>query len=253
MTVSNLKPKIVFFTGAGLSADSGIRTYRGENGLYNGFRAEKIMSAKTMLTRPEIIHEFCDNRRVELGKAEPNAAHYMIKALADRYGEQIIHLTQNIDDLCEKAGYSDSIHLHGELRVLRSKYMEVDIGYRRYWSGGESAMPEAGFQFRCPHSGKLFRPAVVLFGEPAPNYRTLYQVMGSLRKHDLLVVIGTQGNVLNAQGFAEDAPCTTILNNLHDSDDIDHTVFTTYLKERASVVAPEIQTIVTKHMDRHGL
>lgn len=256
MKVSNRKPKIVILSGAGLSADSGIRTYRGVDGIYNGIRAEDVMSRKTMRERPEIIQRFCDDRRVELGGVEPNAAHHMIKRLADRYGDLVIHLTQNIDDLMERAGHLDTLHLHGELRVLRSignSNIEVDIGFRRYWDGDISVMPEAGFRFRCPRSGSLFRPAVVLFHEPAPVYMTLHKVMRNLRRDDILIVIGTQGTVLDIQTFVQIAPCRTILNNLHDSPDIDPDAFWNYFKMRATDAAPNIEEIVDTHMRKFGL
>ncbi len=252
MIVSNTKPKAVILSGAGLSADSGIKTYRGEDGVYQGMLAEEVMSHRTMMRSPEVIHRFCDDRRVELAKVTPNAAHHMIKRLAERYGNQVIHLTQNIDDLMERAGHETTFHLHGELRVMRSlgnPDIEVDIGFTRYWDGDPQFMAESGFQFRCPQTGKLFRPGVVLFHEQAPLYATLYQVLRSLKQHDTLIIIGTQGVVLDVDRFARQAPCPTVLNNLHDSFDINHNMFDTYLKMRASEAAPQIEEIVIERME----
>jgi NAD-dependent deacetylase len=251
MKVSNAKPKVVIISGAGLSADSGIRTYRGADGLYNGMRAEEVMNHRTMVKSPEIIHRFCDDRRVELGNVIPNAAHHMIKRLADLLGNQVIHLTQNIDDLMERAGHQDTFHLHGELRVMRSlgsPQIEADIGFTRYWDGDPSLMAEAGFKFRCPETNTLFRPAVVLFGEQAPLYVTLHRVLRSLNKNDILIIIGTQGVVLGVESFAKHAPCFSILNNLHDSSDIDQALFDRYLKMPASQAAPIIEEIVLERI-----
>lgn len=253
MKVSNRIPKIVILSGAGLSADSGIKTYRGEGGQYDGFRTEQIMNHGTLIKTPKVIHRFCDDRRVELGKAEPNAAHHMIKGLADKYGNQVIHLTQNIDDLMERAGHERTYHLHGELRVMRSpkaNKVQVDIGFTRYWDGDTAHMSEFGFQFRCPMTGYLLRPAVVLFKEPAPLYLTLRQVFRNLRRDDIVIVIGTQGSVVNVNDLISGAPCKAILNNLHDSDDIEHKMFDQYLKMTAVEAAPLIEETVDNHMAR---
>ncbi len=256
MIVGNLKPKIVFLTGAGLSADSGIPTYRGPGGFYEGMHAEEVMSARTFRQKPEVIHRFCDDRRVSLGNAEPNEAHHMIKRIADKYGDQVIHLTQNIDDLSERAGLSNTFHLHGELRVLHSlgcPDIEVDIGFRRYWSGDIEQMPADGFKFKCPKTGTLFRPHVVLFGEEAPHYRTLQRVVNSLREHDIFIVIGTQGRVIDVDHYVRFLKCKTILNNLHDSLDINHNLFGTYLKMNASKAAPLIEEAIERHMHEMSL
>lgn len=256
MIVSNTKPKVIIISGAGLSADSGIKTYRGADGLYSGMRAQEVMSRQTMQRNPEIIHRFCDDRRVELGKAEPNAAHHMIKRLSDLYGDQVIHLTQNIDDLMERTGHEETLHLHGELRVLRSlgsPKIEADIGFTRYWDGDPQFMTEFGFKFRCPQTKTLFRPAVVLFEEPAPLYPTLYRVLRSLSTHDILIIIGTQGVVLDIDGFAKHAPCRTVLNNLHDSDDIEHSRFDHHFRMTATEAAPLIEEIVMSRMGSGSL
>jgi len=241
------EPKVVFLTGAGLSADSGIRTYRGAGGYYEGMRAEDLMSAQTMRHAPERVHRFCDDRRVSLGDAEPNEAHRMIARLAADFGpERVVHLTQNIDDCMERAGHGGTVHLHGFLTRMRSignSTVTRDIGYRRYWDGDSALAPEGGFQFRCPKTNSRFRPDVVLFGEAAPEYSKLWKAVGALRRHDLFVVIGTQGKVLPVQRFAEAVPCMSVLNNLHPSDEIDPEAFGKVLMCRAAEAAAEIEEI----------
>lgn len=132
-------PRAVFITGAGLSADSGMRTFRGDDGYYKGIRAEELMSARTLKDRPEAIHRFCDDRRSELGRFQPNAAHWTIARLAADYGNRVVHLSQNIDNLMEACGgHSSTVHLHGFLTRMRSvgnsRVLE-DIGFARYWDG----------------------------------------------------------------------------------------------------------------------
>lgn len=247
----NYRPKIVALTGAGLSADSGIRTYRGEGGLYRGIEAEKVMSLTTLRKSPEIIHAFCDDRRVELADVEPNAAHRMLAELGRIYGDRFVHLTQNIDDLAERAGGSEVRHLHGTLTLMTSlgdRRVEREIGYRRYWSGPEDAEPEGGYQFRCPRTGSRFRPGVVLFEERPPLYPMLHRVMGGLHPDDLLIVVGTFGEVLPVRRWSMQASCRKVLNNLEPSPHIGAEFFDDVLMDRASEAAGRIMEIATAHM-----
>lgn len=245
------KPLIIVFSGAGLSADSGIPTYRGSGGLYQGMKAEEVMSGKAFNKNPDFVHRFCDDRRVALGQAQPNAAHLALAHLASAYGDSFIHFTQNIDDLVERAGYEGSHHLHGELRVLRSlgnSRREVDIGYRRYWDGTLGVCPAAGFKFKCPDTGTLFRPHVVLFGEVAPLYLLLRRTLGSVGRDDLVIVIGTQGGVVRIDDLVWGLPCKKVLNNLNDSEHIDYENYDHYLKMPAAEAAPRIMEIARQHM-----
>lgn len=237
----------VFLTGAGLSADSGIRTYRGDGGYYEGVRAEDLMSARTFRNDPERVHRFCDDRRVELAGVEPNEAHRMIARLAADYPGRVVHLTQNIDPLSELCGHGGTVHLHGFLTRMRSignSHVTCDVGYARYWDGDPASAPEQGFRFRCPKSNSLFRPDVILFDEMAPEYAKLWKAIKALRRDDVFVVIGTQGNVLPVSRMAAEAPCLAVLNNLHPSPDIEESVFGKVLSARATEAAGEVEEIV---------
>lgn len=248
-----LAPRAVFLTGAGLSADSGMRTYRGEEGYYSGMRAEDLMSARSLRERPEAVHRFCDDRRREMADYRPNAAHRAIARLAADYGDRVVHLTQNIDCLMEQCdGHSSTIHLHGFLTRMRSignSHVLEDIGFARYWGGSPEEAPPRGFRFRCPKSNSLFRPDVVLFGEMAPAYSKLWKAVKGLRRQDVLVVVGTQGVVLPVNQFASGAPCLKILNNLHPGPDIDGSLFDVALYEKAADVAEEIEGMVRQRLD----
>lgn len=241
------EPRAVFLTGAGLSADSGIRTYRGEGGYYQGIRAEQVMSDRTMRDRPEVIHRFCDDRRVDMRDKLPNSAHRMIAELQTEFGDRVVHLTQNIDILADVLDNAKVIHLHGVLTRMRSignSHVTEDIGFTRYWDGDADAAAPRGFKFRCPKTNSLYRPDVVLFGEMAPEYRKLWKAMRELGPEDVLVVIGTQGSVLPVNSFADNARSFKILNNLHPSDDIDPSLFDRVLMARASEVAEEVGALV---------
>lgn len=248
-------PRVILFSGAGLSAESGIATYRGSE-VVGGRSYHDVMNSRTLAHSPEIVHEVCDDRRVELADASPNAAHKMIAALGQVLGERFIHITQNIDDLVERAGYDGSLHVHGYLTKMRSignSKVEVDIGHRRYWSGPAECAPEGGYKFRCTKSGSLFRPGVVLFRhllheEPAPLYPKMHRIMGGIHPRDLLIVVGTEGSVLPVDRWARNADCKKVLNNLHDAADINPSNFSVYLKEGAVSAASKIMEIVHDHI-----
>jgi NAD-dependent deacetylase len=245
--------RIVVLSGAGLSADSGIATYRGNGGFYRGNLSEDVMSYRTLKNDPDLIHWLCDDRRVELGQASPNPAHMMIAELSRLYGDRFLHVTQNIDDLVERAGFDGSLHVHGHLPRLRSignSKVEIDIGYRRYWSGSPEDAPDGGYQFRCPKSNSRFRPAVVLYGEQAPLYAKLWRAMRKLRSQDLLVVVGTEGSVLPVEMWARQTSAYKVLNNLHDAAEISSENFDVYLKETAATAAEKILQIAEDHMRR---
>jgi NAD-dependent deacetylase len=252
MKPSNSSPKIIFLTGSGLSADSGLATFRGNGGLYNGFAGPDLMSSEMLAKTPEVVHRFCDDLRVGLADARPNPAHEMIARLRQRYGAQVIHFTQNFDDLCERAGDDKVIHIHGELTKLRAQHNTkeiVDIGYTRYWGGSPSQITTRGAQFRCRFSGKHYRPDVVLFGEPAPRYRPMWTTFKRARRDDMVIVIGTQGSVAPVQQLCLMAPGPKILLNLHESEDIDSGLFRHFFQESAAAASSEVETLIHEHVE----
>jgi NAD-dependent deacetylase len=244
------RPRVVFLTGAGLSADSGIPTYRGDGGLYAGMRAEELMTPANLERDPASVHTFCDDRRRALADAEPNAAHSMIAELAAMYGDRLTHITQNVDDLVHRAGFDGSIHVHGNLTVMRSLVdpeNRVDIGYARYWSGSAREAPAGGFRFP-DQAGSLFRPDVVLFGEQTKLYHKMFLVMGALHPDDLLVVIGTSGKIVPVNRWTANADCRKLLNNLQTENNIDESRFDETLMMPAAEAAGRIREIVTEHL-----
>lgn len=235
----SLPPRVVLFTGSGLSAESGIPTYRGEGGLYHGNRMEDLMSARTWKNDPDFLLRFMDERRVEMADKRPNPAH---RAIADfaRLRQHTSVLTQNIDWLLEEAGCSNVVHLHGVLRQMRclnkgeTPGHVVDIGHTAY--DGR----------RCPACNARMRPNVVLFGEDAPRYRTMWSTFSRLGEADTLLVVGTQGNVIPisdvilADRRRGKMRYRTILVNLHRSDDIDESAFDEVYLEPAGLAVPHI-------------
>lgn len=252
-------PLAFFFTGAGLSADSGVPTFHGANGLYGRFaNPEDIVSAATLRKNPEFLHRFMDDMRVRLRDAAPNDAHLMISRLAAEYGPAVLHMTQNIDDLVERAGFDGSYHLHGFLKRMRSSLdpkITEDIGYTRYWDGDPILAPAKGFQFRGPGKSR-FRPDVVLFDEIAPLYTSLLEMVGlfpprnvaPLGREDIAIVIGTRGTVIDIGRYLSMRACKKVLVNLHFHEEIGEDTFDIVIRDRAALAAGKIEEIVRSHL-----
>ncbi|MCD8073241.1 MAG: NAD-dependent deacylase [Alistipes sp.] len=171
------RPKIAVFTGAGVSADSGLSTFRDSDGLWAKYRIEDVCTPEALAhNRPTVI-EFYNLRRKELLSVGPNAGHLALAAMEKDFDVDII--TQNIDDLHERAGSSCVIHLHGELRKLRSSRDENLIVPIEGW--------EQKLQERAP-DGALLRPFVVFFGEPVPLFDKACQAVS---RAELMIVAGT--------------------------------------------------------------
>lgn len=175
---------IVVLTGAGISADSGIATFRDSDGLWANYRIEDVCTPEALVRNRAQVIEFYNIRRKELLEKEPNAAHI---ALAELEQEQDVYvITQNIDDLHERAGSRNILHLHGELRKLRSSRNEMATLPINGW--------EQKLDARHP-DGSLLRPFVVFFGESVPMLETAIEIT---EKADILIIIGTSLNVYPA-------------------------------------------------------
>ena len=169
--------KIVVFTGAGVSADSGIATFRDSDGLWSNYRIEEVCTPEALARDRAKVINFYNIRRKELLEKEPNAAHRAIRELEQYFDVEVI--TQNIDDLHERAGSSRITHLHGELRKLRSSVDESLVYPIEGW--------EQKLDARC-EKGSLLRPFVVFFGESVPMFDTAARIAATA---DILVIVGT--------------------------------------------------------------
>lgn len=217
--------RVLFLTGSGLSADSGLPTFRGAGGLYNGVPAEELLSAEGYARDAEGVESWLDRLRVAAANATPNAAHIAMAAYQARFPETAL-FTQNVDSLLERAGAREVVHLHGRLDRVRCR------GHAHGFSLDEP--PQLLPLVRCPQCGSRLRTDVVLFGELAPAYNTLQSALRRATQTDALVVIGTRGNVLPVGDFARAFPGLKILNNLHKSDSIDPALFDHVFEERAA-------------------
>lgn len=189
--------KIVVLTGAGMSAESGIATFRDSGGLWEQYRIEDVATPEAFGRNPKLVLDFYNMRRVESLKAAPNKGHIGLAEMQDEYNISII--TQNVDNLHEKAGSRNVLHLHGELMKARSSANE-DLIYDI-----DPSSPEIHLGDKAA-DGSQMRPHIVWFGEAVPM---MYEAEQEVRKADILVVIGTSLNVYPAAGLINYAPTGT--------------------------------------------
>lgn len=179
---------IVALTGAGISRESGLKTFRDEDGLWGGYRIEEVCTPRAFADHPERVLEFYNFRRREVINAEPNAAHFALAELASKYSVSII--TQNIDDLHERAGSENVLHIHGEIFKARSAYdVEVQNEIRGDIRLGDLA-----------DDGHQLRPHICFFEETPYDWDTAIQWAKSA---DIFLVIGTSLTVYPAAGLLD--------------------------------------------------
>ncbi|OAM22992.1 NAD-dependent protein deacylase [Eikenella corrodens] len=183
--------KIVVLTGAGISADSGLRTFRDTDGLWEGYKVEEVCTPEAFARNPQLVIDFYNERRRQAQAAEPNAAHRALAELEKYYQVQIV--TQNVDDLHERAGSSTVLHLHGELNKARSS---ADENYVVEWTGDQSIND-------TDPQGYPMRPHIVWFGEAVPLIETAARWVSQA---DKVLVVGTSMQVYPAAGLVEYAP-----------------------------------------------
>lgn len=184
---------IVVFTGAGVSAESGLGTFRDADGLWEKYRIEDVCTHEAWLRNPELCVEFYNARRKDALAAQPNAAHMAITRLQQAIPTTRI-ITQNIDDLHERAGSHDITHLHGEITKLRSENNETATVDLAGW--------EQHYGDRHP-DGSLLRPYIVFFGEGVPYFPVACEIASHA---DILIVVGTSLNVYPAASLLDYAP-----------------------------------------------
>jgi len=187
----NVPEHLVVLTGAGMSAESGIATFRGARGLWEGHRVEDVATPEAWARNPELVTRFYNERRRAVGKAQPNPGHRQLAAWQDRMHVQII--TQNVDDLHERAGSKRVLHLHGELSKARSCGPEASVYPLPHWEMKTSDC--------CP-AGYPLRPHIVWFGESVPNMMDAFPLV---KQADCVLVIGTSLQVYPAAQLAFEA------------------------------------------------
>ncbi|MEJ7738978.1 MAG: NAD-dependent deacylase [Chitinophagaceae bacterium] len=186
-----MKKRLVVFTGAGISAESGLKTFRDDDGLWEGYDVMQVATPQAWIANPRLVLDFYNMRRKNVREAAPNAAHYGLALLEKDY--EVVIITQNIDDLHERAGSSNVVHLHGEIFKMRSEKNESLVYNTRadiHW--GDLAK-----------DGAQLRPHIVWFEEPV---RLIGKAMEIMTRAEIFVVVGTSLAVYPAAGLVNYAP-----------------------------------------------
>lgn len=224
--------RIVVFSGAGVSAESGLKTFRDSDGLWENYNVMEVATPEAWSANPELVLEFYNKRREQVVKATPNEAHYAIAKLEEEHDVTVI--TQNIDDLHERAGSSNVLHLHGEIRKSRSVLNDDETF--------EILGSELNYGDTCKNGGQL-RPHVVWFGEAVPAMDEAIQLVETA---EFLVVVGTSLNVYPAANLIRftNFKCKTYLVDPKDvvAKDIENL---TVVKEKATSGIPEVARMIS--------
>jgi len=188
------KEKIIVFSGAGVSAESGLGTFRDNEGLWEKYNIEEVATPEAWKKDPEMVTDFYNMRRKQCYESQPNAAHFAIAKLEEKYDVEVI--TQNIDNLHEKAGSTKVTHLHGEINKVKSSGPNAENEYyiQENWAVKKGDVCPEGYQLR---------PHVVWFGEEVPM---MDQAIDQILKADIVIVVGTSLNVYPAAGIVSYAP-----------------------------------------------
>ena len=220
--------RIVILTGAGLSAESGLATFRDKGGVWAKYDYREVATPEGFARNPALVHEFYNMRRRDLKRVAPNAAHKALARLEREHPGEILVVTQNVDNLHEAAGSQNLLHMHGELTKV----------FCTNCRKGCSWTDELSIDIACPTCGKAggMRPDIVWFGE-IPYH--MEAIVGALARADLFISIGTSGNVYPASGFVAEAKTNgahTVELNLEPSEGV--TMFAEAIHGPASQVVP---------------
>ncbi|MBR0572727.1 MULTISPECIES: Sir2 family NAD+-dependent deacetylase [Pasteurellaceae] len=223
--------KVVVLTGAGISAESGIQTFRTSDGLWENHRIDDVATPEGFLRDPKLVQQFYNQRREKLfdPQIQPNAAHFALAKLEQKLGKDFLLVTQNVDNLHERAGSKNLIHMHGELLKVRC----VKSGKVYHWEKAITSDDKCS----CCNTPQVLRPHIVWFGEMPLEMERIYK---RLQECDCFIAIGTSGNVYPAAGFVQEANyarANTVELNLEPSKT--HSVFKQGYYGLASQIVPE--------------
>ncbi|HYW97017.1 MAG TPA: NAD-dependent deacylase [Bacteroidales bacterium] len=225
--------KLVILTGSGISAESGLKTFRDMGGLWELYDVTQVASPVAWETNPDLVLRFYNERRKQLLGAKPNAGHKALAALEEWFDVTII--TQNVDDLHERAGSTNILHLHGELRKARSTADPSLIYDIDGWELKKGDLCEKGSQLR---------PHVVWFGEPVTRIPEAAELA---RDADIFLIVGTSLVVYPAAGLVDFVPSNTPIF-LVDPNDLDNPLYRdiTFIREAASTGVEKVKQILLK-------
>ena len=232
-------PNIVILTGAGISAESGLKTFRDNDGLWENHRVEEVATPEAFEQNPSLVYRFYNARRAQLQQDDvnPNAAHEALAKLEKAFGSNLMLVTQNVDDLHERGGSQSVYHMHGKLLSARCAISQQTFD----WSDSFDHTT------KCPCCNRVtLRPDIVWFGE-MPMY--MEEIYDALSKADVFIAIGTSGNVYPAAGFvqiAKESGAHTIEANLEPG--VTNALFDESLTGPASHIVPQwVDQLISKY------
>ena len=227
--------EILVFSGAGLSAESGLSTYRDKDGIWQTYDLNKVCNEDTWQINYALMHEFYNQARTAVAQAEPNLAHYEIARWQQHFGDRLHIITQNVEDLLERAGCKNVMHVHGEITKMRCEHCDVtwSVGYKPWQL--ETSMC-------CTDDLQQTRPDVVFFGGQAPMYPSMYAIFERVTRSpdNLVIIIGTNGEVVPVQALLEGMSCHKVLCNLYPSKFMLESIFDRVYEEAATTALPKI-------------
>ena len=223
-----MKKRLVVLTGAGISAESGLRTFRGNDGMWEHENIEDVCTPDALRRDPKRVKDFYNFLRKGLPNHQPNAAHIALAELEERLGDEFLLVTQNVDDLHERAGSKRVLHMHGDLMKLRCVR---DEDHEFSFTGEET------LETKCPICGAKTRPDIVFFGE-VPLY--MDQIQDALRECDEFAYIGTSSVVYPAAGFKSFAKSFGAKVTCLNLEIPDHDPYTdVFIQGKATEVVPK--------------
>ena len=231
------KESIVILTGAGISAEAGIRTFRASDGLWENHRIEEVATPEAFSRNPDLVHQFYNLRRAQLLEAElkPTIAHLALAELEEHWPGNFLLVTQNVDNLHERAGSKKLLHMHGELQKIFCGFCTNKVEWKINLERNEICR-------HCGFGGRL-RPDIVWFGEIPYHLEPIYAALESC---DTFISIGTSGNVYPAAGFAEQARAPRKIEiNIAESE-ISHRFF----EHRQGPATLEVRKLVDELLDK---
>ncbi len=221
--------KIAVLTGAGVSAESGLKTFRDDDGLWEGHDVMQVATPEGFTENPKLVLEFYNQRRRQLKEAKPNAAHVALAKLEDE--NEVTIITQNVDDLHERAGSTSVIHLHGELLKVRSTFDEnLIMDWQKDLNLGDF----------CEHNHQL-RPHIVWFGEAVPMMDLAIEVV---EKADAIIIVGTSMQVYPAAGLVQYAKHDAKIYFVDPNPSINPSKKIKIIAENASTGVPKVVEMI---------
>ncbi|MCT4613242.1 MAG: NAD-dependent deacylase [Marinifilaceae bacterium] len=225
--------KLIILTGAGISAESGIKTFRDSDGLWENHNVMDVATPEAWEKNPQLVTDFYNERRIQLSKSKPNRAHLILKELEKKFDVKII--TQNVDDLHERANSKNIYHLHGELNKMRSS-VDENLIYK-------TTKLEYSLEDKC-EKGSVLRPHIVWFGEAVPMIDTAIDIC---KEADILVIIGTGLNVYPAAGLVNYIKDNTPIYIIDPAEvNISNMPNITHIKNKATIGCEKLMEILNK-------